>query len=58
VALLQGGGAFAWWRNALAQAGRERDARNAEAVAALLDQSEQALRPGEAAKAELVLVAA
>src|SRR5262249_37857216 len=40
VALLVGGGAFAWWRDAQTQAGRERDARNAEAVAALLGQAE------------------
>ena len=42
VGLMLGGGAFAFWRNAQAQTGRERDARNAAAVAALLDQSEEA----------------
>ena len=51
VALLLGGGAFAWWRNEQAQAGRERDARNAEAVAALLGQAEDALKARDAAKA-------
>jgi tetratricopeptide (TPR) repeat protein len=55
VALLLGGGAFAWWRNAQAQAGREREARNAEAVAALLNQCEEALRAGDAAKAQVAL---
>jgi tetratricopeptide (TPR) repeat protein len=58
VALLLGGGAFAWWRNAQAQAGRERDARNAEAVAALLGQAEEALKAGDAAKAQVALDAA
>jgi tetratricopeptide (TPR) repeat protein len=58
VALLLGGGAFAWWRDAQAQAGRERDARNAEAVTALLGQAEEALGAGDAAKAAVVLEAA
>src|SRR5438270_4819075 len=58
VALLLGGGAFAWWRNDQAQAGRERDARNAEAVAALLGQCEEALKAGDAAKAQVALEAA
>jgi tetratricopeptide (TPR) repeat protein len=58
VALLLGGGAFAWWRNEQAQAGRERDARNAEAVAALLGQAEEALKAGDAAKAQVALDAA
>src|SRR5262245_52653126 len=58
VALLLGGGAFAWWRNEQAQAGRERDARNAEAVAALLGQCEEALRADDAAKAAVALDAA
>ena len=39
--LLLGGGAFAWWSGAQAQAVRERHGRNAEAVAGLLDQSEE-----------------
>src|SRR5262249_11556503 len=55
VALLLGGGAFAFWRNAQAQTARERDARNAEAVAALLNQCEEALRAGDAAKAQVAL---
>jgi tetratricopeptide (TPR) repeat protein len=58
VGLLVGGGAFAFWRNAQVQAGRERDARNAEAVAALLGQCEEALRAEDAAKAALALEAA
>jgi serine/threonine protein kinase/Flp pilus assembly protein TadD len=58
VALLVGGGAFAWWRNDLAQVGREREARNAEAVAALLGQAEEALKAGDAAKAQVALEAA
>jgi tetratricopeptide (TPR) repeat protein len=58
VALLVGGGAFAWWRNDQAQAGRERDARNAEAVAALLAHAEEALRAGDSAKAAVALDAA
>jgi tetratricopeptide (TPR) repeat protein len=58
VALLVGGGAFAWWRNAQVQASRERDARNAVAVAALLGQAEEALKAGDAAKATVALEAA
>jgi tetratricopeptide (TPR) repeat protein len=58
VALLLGGGAFAFWRNQQAQAGRERDVRNAEAVAALLNQGEEALKAGDAAKAHVALEAA
>jgi tetratricopeptide (TPR) repeat protein len=58
VVLLLGGGAFAWWRDAQAQAGRERDARNAEAVAALLGQAKEALKAGDAAKAKVALEAA
>jgi tetratricopeptide (TPR) repeat protein/tRNA A-37 threonylcarbamoyl transferase component Bud32 len=58
VLLLLGGGAFAWWRNAQVQAGRERDARNAEAVAALLGQGEEALKASDAAKAQVALEAA
>src|SRR5262249_8999570 len=58
IGLLVGGGAFAWWRNEQAQAGRERDARNAEAVAALLGQTEEALRADDAAKAAVALEAA
>jgi tetratricopeptide (TPR) repeat protein len=58
VVVLLGGGAFAWWRNEHAQAGRERDARNAEAVAALLGQCEAALKASDAAKAAVALEAA
>src|SRR5262249_59954124 len=56
--LLVGGGAFALWRHEQAQAGRQRDARNAEAVAALLGQAEEALRASDAAKAAVALEAA
>jgi tetratricopeptide (TPR) repeat protein len=49
--LLLGGGAFAWWQS-------ERLDRNAEAVLALLDQAEEALRGGDADRAELALLAA
>jgi tetratricopeptide (TPR) repeat protein len=46
------------WRNEQAHLGRERDARNAEAVAALLGQAEEALRADDAAKAQVALEAA
>jgi tetratricopeptide (TPR) repeat protein/tRNA A-37 threonylcarbamoyl transferase component Bud32 len=58
LGLLLGGGAFGWWRNAQAQVGRERDARNAEAVATLLGQAEEALVADDAAKAAVALEAA
>ncbi len=58
LAMMLGGGAFAWWRNEQAQLVRQRDARNAEAVAALLNQCEEALRAGDAAKAAVALEAA
>ncbi len=58
LAMMLGGGAFAWWRNELAQLVRQRDARNAEAVAALLNQCQEALRAGDAAKAAVALEAA
>src|SRR5262249_27554662 len=51
LALLIGGGVFAWWRH-------QRDARNAEAVAALLGQAEEALKAGDTAKAAVALDAA
>jgi tetratricopeptide (TPR) repeat protein len=57
-ALLLGGGAFAWWFAAQAQAARERQGRNTEAVAGLLDQCEQALRSGDAAATGVTLEAA
>ena len=44
LAMMLGGGMFAWWRNEQAQLVRQRDARNAEAVAALLNQCEESLR--------------
>jgi tetratricopeptide (TPR) repeat protein len=58
VVLLLGGGAFAFWRNQQVQASRERDVRNAEAVAALLNQGEEALKAGDTAKAAVALEAA
>ncbi len=56
--LLLGGGAFAWWSAAQARAVRERQERNAEAVKGLLDQGEEALRGGDAARAAVTLEAA
>jgi tetratricopeptide (TPR) repeat protein len=56
--LLLGGGAFGWWQNDQARAVQARLGRNAEAVSALLDQCEAALRAGDAAKAGVVLEAA
>jgi serine/threonine protein kinase/tetratricopeptide (TPR) repeat protein len=58
VGLMLGVGAFAFWRAEQAQVGRERDARNAEAVASLLGQAEEALKAGDTAKAAVVLEAA
>ncbi len=58
VGLLLGGGAFAWWRNEQTQLVRQREGRNAEAVAALLGQCEEALKADDAAKAAVVLDAA
>ncbi len=55
VGLLLGGGAFAFWRNEQTQLVRQREGRNAEAVAALLGQAEEALRADDAAKAAVVL---
>jgi tetratricopeptide (TPR) repeat protein len=51
LALLLGAGAVAFWRN-------QRDARNADAVAVLLNQGEAALRASDAAKAQVALDAA
>jgi eukaryotic-like serine/threonine-protein kinase len=58
VGLLLGGGAFAWWRGEQAQLVRQREGRNAEAVAALLEQCKEALEAGDAAKAKVALDAA
>ena len=58
LAMMLGVGAFAFWRNEQAQLVRQRDARNAEAVVALLNQCEEALRAGDAAKAAVALEAA
>src|SRR5262249_441082 len=56
--MLLGGGAVAWWRNDQAHLARQRDARNAEAVAALLGQGEEALKASDAAQAQRALEAA
>ena len=45
LAMMLGGGAFAFWRNEQVQLVRQRDARNAEAVAALLNQCEECCEP-------------
>ena len=58
MALLLGGGAFAWWRNAQLQAGHDRDTRTDEAVAVHLDQAKEALRVEDAARVEVALEAA
>ncbi len=58
LAMMLGVGAFAFWWNEQAQLVRQRDARNAEAVAAFLNQCEEALRAGDAAKAAVALEAA
>ena len=58
LAMMLGIGAFAFWRNEQAQLVRQRDARNAEAVAGLLGQAEESLRAGDAAKAAVALEAA
>src|SRR5689334_15729514 len=58
VALVLVSGAFAWWRTQQAQVARERDARNAAAVAALLAQAEEALRADDASRAQVALEAA
>ncbi len=58
LVLLLGAGAFGFWRNEQAQAGRERDTRNAEAIAALLGQAEEALVADDATKAQVALLAA
>jgi tetratricopeptide (TPR) repeat protein len=49
--LLVGGSGFAWWQS-------QRLGRNAEAVAGLLDQCQEALKAGDAAKAAVTLEAA
>jgi tetratricopeptide (TPR) repeat protein len=56
--LLVAGLAFGWWQSEQRRGARERQARNGEAVAALLDQCEQALRAGDAAAAGVTLEAA
>jgi tetratricopeptide (TPR) repeat protein len=56
--LLLGGLTFGWWQAEQGREARERLARNAEAVAGLLDQCQQALRSGDAARAVVTLEAA
>jgi hypothetical protein len=56
--LLLGGAAFAWRQHQQAQVVRQREGRNAEAVLALLDQAEEALKAGDATRAKVALEAA
>src|SRR5262249_47390448 len=53
--ILLGGGAVAWWADRQAAGERERLARNGDAVAALLERCEEALRADDAATAGLVM---
>jgi tetratricopeptide (TPR) repeat protein len=55
VVLLLGGGAFAWWQREQVQAVRARHGHNAEAVAALLQQCQDALHKDDTARAALTL---
>ena len=57
-AMMLGGGSFVWWRNEQVQLVRRREARNSEALAALLDRCAESLRGDDAANAELALEAA
>jgi serine/threonine protein kinase len=56
--LLLGGFAFAWRQHEQAQRVRQREGRNAEAVLALLDQGEEALKAGDASRGKVALEAA
>ncbi len=56
--MLFGGGTVAWWRSDQARAAQERLGRNAEAVLGLVEQTEEALRASDAAKAGVLLEAA
>lgn len=56
--ILLGGGLLAWQHNQQTQLTREREVRNAEAVAALLDRCEEALMAGDAARATVAMEAA
>jgi tetratricopeptide (TPR) repeat protein len=58
IGLILGGGTFGWWRNEQIQIVRQRESRNAEAVIALLYQTEEALKTGDAARAAIALEAA
>jgi tetratricopeptide (TPR) repeat protein len=53
--LLLGAVGFGWWQAEQGRATRERLARNAEAVAGLLEQCRQALRTSDAARAAVTL---
>ncbi len=53
--LLAAGGAFAWWQDRQAAERRARLARNADALAALLDGGTEALRAGDADRADALL---
>lgn len=58
VMMLIGGGSFAWWQNQQNQIFVQREARNAEAVASLIDQCVESLQSGDTDKAAVALIAA
>ena len=58
VTMLLGGGSFAWWQNEQVQLIAQREARNGEAVAGLLDQCKESWIEGDTAKAAVALDAA
>jgi tetratricopeptide (TPR) repeat protein len=58
ILLLLGGLSFGWWQAEQGRIARERQARNAEAVAGLLKQCEESLQSGDAAAAAVRLEAA
>lgn len=58
VMILLGGGSFAWWQNQQNQLVLQREARNAEAVASLINQCIEALQSNDTAKAAVTLKAA
>ncbi len=58
LTILLGGGSFAWWQNQQRQLVLQRQARNAEAVASLIDQTIEALQSNDTAKAAIALKAA
>lgn len=58
VMMMLGGGSFAWWQNQQYQLVLQREARNAEAVSALIQQCIQAITEADTAKAAVALEAA